>query len=43
MKGNEEERAGAQFKRMTETPVEKLIITLAVPTVISMLITLYIT
>lgn len=39
MKGNEEERAGAQFKRMTETPVEKLIITLAVPTVISMLIT----
>ena len=29
----------AQFRKMTETPVQKLIITLGIPTTISMLIT----
>ena len=29
----------AKYKRMTETPVSKLILTLAVPTIISMMIT----
>ena len=32
-------RAREQYKKMTETPVEKLVMTLAVPTIISMLIT----
>lgn len=32
-------REKAQFKKMTETPVKKLIATLAIPTIISMLIT----
>src|SRR5690606_15266335 len=31
--------ADEKFKRMTEAPVEKLVITLAVPTIVSMLIT----
>lgn len=33
-------KSDAQFKRMTETPVNKLITTLAIPTVISMMITM---
>ena len=37
---NYNKSADAQYKRMTETPVNKLIATLAVPTVISMLITM---
>ena len=32
--------AEKQFKKMTETPVEKLIVSLALPTVVSMLITM---
>lgn len=35
-----ESKANAQFKLMTETPINKLIITLAIPTVISMMITM---
>lgn len=35
----EEERESAQYKKMTETPVSKLIIMLGVPTTISMLVT----
>ena len=34
------ESAEAQYRRMTETPVNRLIVSLAVPTVISMLITM---
>lgn len=30
--------ADVKFKKMTETPVPKLVITLAIPTIISMLI-----
>lgn len=38
--GSERENAGrAQYIKMTETPVERLVATLAVPTVISMLVT----
>lgn len=33
-------KSDAQFKRMTETPINKLITTLAIPTVISMMITM---
>lgn len=36
---SEEEAAASQFKKMTETPINSLIVTLSVPTVISMLIT----
>lgn len=39
MQKNGEAQAAAQFKKMTETPVKKLITRLALPTVISMLIT----
>lgn len=39
MNEKEEKRASAQFDKMTKTPVNRLIITLAIPTVISMLIT----
>lgn len=34
------DNAGKQFKKMTETPVKKLIVSLALPTVISMMITM---
>ena len=34
-----EERSAAQFRKMTETPVPKLILSLAAPTILSMLIT----
>lgn len=36
---SEEEAAASQFKKMTETPINSLIVSLSVPTVISMLIT----
>lgn len=39
MTGTESEIQNKQFIRMTETPVEKLVATLAVPTVISMMVT----
>ena len=39
MNEKEQKRANKQFKKMTETPVNKLIVSLAIPTVISMLIT----
>lgn len=39
MKSKTESSADSQYKKMTETPVGKLIISLSVPTVISMLIT----
>lgn len=38
-KADRAESADSQYKKMTETPVEKLIITLGIPTTISMLIT----
>ncbi|SFQ47044.1 putative efflux protein, MATE family [Lachnospiraceae bacterium XBB1006] len=34
-----EQRRQAQFKKMTEKPVEKLVATLAIPTILSMLVT----
>ena len=34
-----EERSAAQFRKMTQTPVPKLILSLAAPTILSMLIT----
>lgn len=40
MKSNESNDAEFQYKRMTQTPVNKLIVSLSVPTVISMLITM---
>ncbi len=39
MKHNSQVDAESQFRRMTETPVSRLIITLGIPTTISMLIT----
>lgn len=39
MNEKEQKRANAQFEKMTTTPVNKLIVSLAIPTVISMLIT----
>lgn len=39
MNEKEQKRANAQYQKMTETPVNKLIVSLAIPTVISMLIT----
>ncbi len=39
MQNKSEAQAAAQFRKMTETPVKKLIISLSLPTVISMLIT----
>lgn len=35
----EQERARAQYRKMVQTPVDRLIITLAVPTIISMMVT----
>ena len=40
MSENESRAVDAQYKKMTETPVNKLIVQLSVPTVISMLITM---
>ena len=40
MNENNMSSAEKQFKKMTETPVEKLIVSLALPTVISMMITM---
>ena len=40
MQNKSEAQAAAQFKKMTETPVKKLITRLALPTVISMMITM---
>ena len=37
--GSVDTKADSQFKKMTETPVSKLVVRLAVPTVISMLVT----
>ena len=34
-----EDRSAAQFRKMTETPIPKLILSLAAPTILSMLIT----
>ena len=39
MTGTEADAAGRQYAKMTETPVEKLVAGLAVPTVLSMLVT----
>ncbi len=39
MNEKEQKRASLQYKKMTETPVNRLIVSLAIPTVISMLIT----
>ena len=39
MQNNTANSADAQYRKMTETPVPKLIITLGIPTIISMLIT----
>ena len=38
MKANASEKAEKQFRKMTQTPVTRLILTLSVPTVISMLV-----
>ena len=38
MKTTQSERAEQQFRKMTQTPVTKLVLTLSVPTVISMLV-----
>lgn len=40
MNGNENRSADFQYNRMTQTPVNRLIVSLSVPTVISMLITM---
>lgn len=37
---NKDSRADLQYKRMTQTPIKKLIITLSIPTIISMMITM---
>lgn len=39
MKQKQQKSADSQFRKMTETPVERLIVTLGIPTTISMLIT----
>lgn len=39
MKAMNEAEINKQYKKMTETPVKKLIVTLAIPTIISMLVT----
>ena len=36
---NEEEKQKAQFIRMTTVPIEKLLLTLSIPTIISMMVT----
>ena len=35
----QEDRAQAQYRKMTETPIPKLVLTLGIPTTISMLVT----
>ena len=35
------EKADVQYQRMTETPIARLVTVLAIPTVISMLVTMF--
>ena len=38
MKATQSEKAEQQYKKMTQTPVTRLVLTLSVPTIISMLV-----